>query len=84
MLDGVFHDRLEGQWWKAKIGNRRIEFRNKHITKLRLLYGQIGMGVLQFRGKENGAVAGNGIEIPAQIAGEIQRDLPGLWGIELA
>ena len=66
------------------MGIRRIVIHSKHIVMLRLFYGQIGAGVLQLYGEGNGAVAGDGVEIPAQIVGEIQRNLLGLPGVETA
>ena len=64
------------------MGKLRIVFHNKHITKLRLFHGKVGAGVLQFRGKRNGAVTGDGVEILTQVVGEIHRDLPGFLRIE--
>ena len=54
MLDGVFHDGLQGQRRQAEMGKRRIVIHNKHLVKLRLFYGKIGAGVLQFCGKRYG------------------------------
>ena len=76
MLDGVFHDGLQSQRRHLEMNKRRIVIHNKHLVKLRLFYCQVGAGVLQFSGKRYDSVAYNGFEIPAQIVGEIHRDLP--------
>jgi hypothetical protein len=84
VLDGVLHDGLQGQWRQAKACEGRIEINNKHIVKLRLFYSQIGAGVFQFCGKGNGVVTGDGVEISAQVIGEILRDLPSFLGVKSA
>ena len=84
VLDGVFHDGLQSQWRQTKTGEGRIVFYDEHIVILCLLYGQVGTGMLQLRGKRYDAVAGNGVEIPAQVVSEIHCDLPGLLRINVA
>ena len=81
MLYGVLHDGLQCQGRQAELGIRDIVFDSEHIVVLRLFHAQVGPGVLQFRRKGNGAVACDGVKIPAQIVGKIHRDLPGLCGI---
>ena len=66
------------------MGKRRIVIYNKHLVKLRLFYGKIGAGMLQFCGKRYGVATGNSVEILTKIVGEIHRDLPGFFWVEPA
>ena len=66
------------------MGKRRIVIYRKHGTMLRLFYSQVGSGMLQFRGKGNGAVTRDSVEIPAQVVGEIHCGLLGLLGVKPA
>lgn len=49
MLDGIFHDGLQGQRRQAKADKRRVVFHDEQVVKLCLFYGQVGVGVLQLR-----------------------------------
>ena len=52
---------------------RRIVLHDKHVVILCLFYRQVGLCMLQFRGEGNAAVTGNGIEVFAQIIGELSK-----------
>ncbi len=84
ILDGVFHNGLQGQRRHAKPGVRRIVVNEKAILKLNLLHGKVCAGVLQFVGKGNGIPAGDGSEVPAEVGGKIHRDTLGFLGVLIA
>ena len=84
MLDGILHDGLKGQRRQAELCKRRIVFHKKHLLISRLFHGQIGAGVLQLRGKGDEVLAGDGIEVLLQVAGEIHSDLSGLLRVLIA
>lgn len=84
MLYRIFHDGLQGQRRQAEADKGRIVRHDKHIVVLGLFYGQVRAGVLQLRGEGDGAVTGDGVEVPAQIIGKIDYDLPGLLRIQPA
>ena len=67
VLDGVFHNGLQGQRRQAEEGVRRVVFDKEAFAVLRLLHGEIGAGVFQLRGKGNRFCACNGGEVFAQI-----------------
>ena len=82
VLYRIFHDGLQGQRRQAEADKGRIVRHDKHIVVLGLFYGQVRAGVLQLRGEGDGAVTGDGVEVPAQIIGKIDYDLPGLLRIQ--
>ena len=54
---------------------RRVEADKERVLKLRLFYGEVGAGMLQFIREGNGVLACDRGKVLAQIGGEVQRDL---------
>ena len=75
MLDGIFHDGLQGQRRQSEARVRRIELNKQLSLKAYLLYRQISPHVLQLLGKGYRSLFCDRREILSQIIGKIQGDL---------
>ena len=84
MLDGIFHDGLQGQRRHAEPGMRRIVLDKQAVLIQGLLHGEVGAGVFQLRRKWDERGAGNGSEIFPQVGGKIHDDLSGQFWILIA
>ena len=75
MLNGILYDRLQSQRRQTEVAVFCIKVDKKCVFKLRLLNGEVGMGMLQLFRKGNVVFVCDSGEVLAQVGSEIQRYL---------